>query len=197
MAITVSVILGSVRPGRQGVRAGAYVQAQLEALGAKVHLIDPVALDVPLFGTRFDYIPEADRSPALVELHAKFTESDAFVVVTPEYNHTYSPVISSLLNYFYHNEFYYKVAGIASYTMGPYGGVRAAIQLRPYLGELGLITIPKILPFPAIHALLNEDGSVTAGAAGADSLAAVSKGFFPELLWYAANLKAGRAAGTP
>ncbi|EQC30141.1 hypothetical protein SDRG_12199 [Saprolegnia diclina VS20] len=42
-----------------------------------------------------------------------------------------------------------------------------------------------------------QDGSVTAGAASADSLAAVSKGFFPELLWYAANLKAGRAAGTP
>ncbi|OQR96423.1 NADPH-dependent FMN reductase [Achlya hypogyna] len=196
MAIVVSVVLGSVRPGRMGARAGQYVVQQLETLGAKVHLIDPVALDIPLFGQRYDYIPEAERSPALVELHAKFTESDAFVVVTPEYNHSYSPVITSLMNYFYHNEFYYKVAGIASYTMGPYGGVRAAIQLRPYLGELGLVSIPKILPFPAIQSLLNEDGSVQDGAAGAGALAAVSGGFFPELLWYAKANKAARAAGT-
>ncbi|EQC29839.1 hypothetical protein SDRG_12386 [Saprolegnia diclina VS20] len=195
--LTVSVILGSVRPGRMGVRAGAYVQTQLEALGVKVHLIDPVALDVPLFGTRFDYIPEADRSPALLELHAKFTESDAVLIVTPEYNHTFSPVISSLLNYFYHNEFYYKVAGITSYTMGPYGGVRAAIQLRPYLGELGLVSIPKILPLPTIHALLGEDGSVQHDAVGADALEAISSGYFKELLWYAGVHKTARAAGTP
>ncbi|EQC30139.1 hypothetical protein SDRG_12197 [Saprolegnia diclina VS20] len=197
MPLTISVIIGSVRPGRQGLRAAKHVEAQLLAQGINVHLIDPVVLQIPLFGNRYDYLPVDQKTPALTEVYEKFTESDAFVVVTPEYNHAYSPVISSLLNYFYHNEFYYKVAGIVSYSMGPFGGVRAAIQLRAYLGELGLVSIPKLLPYPIIQALLNEDGTVQDGAAGADSLADSSAKFVNELVWYAKNLKAARAAGTP
>ncbi|OQS07164.1 NADPH-dependent FMN reductase [Thraustotheca clavata] len=182
MAITVSVILGSIRPGRFGIRAAKYIENQLKALGAKVHLIDPLELDVPLFATRYDYIPESDRSAALVSLHAKFTESDAFILLTPEYNHTYSPVLSSLLNYFYHNEYYYKAA---------------AIQMRPYLGELGLVSIPKLLAFPVIQNLLNENGSIQETSADAETLKGSSTAFLKELLWYAQATKTARAAGTP
>ncbi|OQR91116.1 NADPH-dependent FMN reductase [Achlya hypogyna] len=197
MPLTISVIVGSIRPGRQGIGAAKHIEAALLAQGINVHLIDPLELNIPLFGQRFDYIPEAERSPELKLVHEKFTESDGFVIVTPEYNHAYSPVISSLLNYFYHSEFYYKVAGIASYSMGPFGGVRAAIQLRAYLGELGLVSIPKILPYPIIQTLLNADGTVQDGAAGAGQLADTSAKFVSELLWYTKNLKAARAAGTP
>ncbi|OQR99319.1 NADPH-dependent FMN reductase [Thraustotheca clavata] len=197
MPFTVSVILGSIRPGRQGIRAAKHIQGVLESQGANVHFIDPEVLNLPLFAVRYDYTPAEHRTPALNEVFAKFTESDAFVIVTPEYNHAYSPVISSLMNYFYHDEYYYKVAGIASYSMGPFGGQRGAIQLRPYLGELGLVSIPKLLAYPIIQALLNEDGTVLSGAAGAGSIAESSSAFVTELLWYAKALKTAVAGGKP
>ncbi|RHY62691.1 hypothetical protein DYB38_002595 [Aphanomyces astaci] len=96
MPLTVSIVLGSVRPGRQGLRVAKYLQAKLDAAGFNVHLIDPLELNLPLFVNRFAYLPAELKSEALTSLQAKFEESDAFVVITPEYNHTFSPVIKEL-----------------------------------------------------------------------------------------------------
>ncbi|RHY25353.1 hypothetical protein DYB32_008373 [Aphanomyces invadans] len=198
MTLTVSILLGSVRPGRQGLRVAKFLESNLASAGFGVHVVDPRELKLPLFAGRFDYLPVDEQTDSLKELKAKLTESDAFVVVTPEYNHTFSPVISNTLDYFYHSEYYYKIAGIATYSMGGFGGIRAAGPLHPFLGELGLATIPKELPFPVVHNLLNEDGTVqtTAGTSG-ESLKNGVKQFVSELKWYATALKTARAAGVP
>ncbi|KAF0709638.1 Aste57867_5863 [Aphanomyces stellatus] len=196
--LTVSVVVGSVRPGRMGIRVAKCVEAKLKSKGLTVHLIDPVELNLPLFLNRFDYIPEDERPPVLVELQRKFAESDAVVVVSPEYNHTFSPVISNTLNYFYHPEFYYKVAGIVTYSMGSFGGSRAGVALRPYLSELGFVTIPEQMTFSVVRGLLDDDGNVreTAGE-DAEALENSAESLTKELIWYSALLKQGRAAGVP
>ncbi|KAF0682419.1 Aste57867_25432 [Aphanomyces stellatus] len=197
MTLTVSVIIGSVRPGRQGLRVAKFIAAKLESVGFKVHLIDPIELNLPLFVGRFDYLPEDKKTDELKALKAKLVESDAIVAVTPEYNHSFSPVIANTLDYFY-AEFLFKIAGIVSYSAGPFGGVRAVGPLRPFFGELGLTTIPKELPVPVVQNLLNEDGTIqaTAGQSG-ESLEKGATEFANQLQWYAKALKAARAEGTP
>ncbi|KAF0709637.1 Aste57867_5862 [Aphanomyces stellatus] len=197
--ITVSLIIGSVRPGRFGLRVGRFLQDRFQAQGLNVHLIDPAELKLPLLVNRFSFLPEDQKSDALKSTYAKFVESDAFVVATPEYNHSFSPAISNTLDYFYHSEFYYKTAGIATYSMGGFGGVRAGVALRPFLGELGLVSIPKQLPFPVVQNLLDEEGKIlaSAGKSGDIVLDNTAK-FADELAWYATALKEARASkGVP
>ncbi|CAK4619903.1 hypothetical protein LEN26_011389 [Aphanomyces euteiches] len=196
--INVSVVIGSVRQGRMGLRVGRFLQQSLEAKGLAVHLIDPVELDLPLLRNRYAFLPENEKTAALHQTYAAFEKSDAIVVATPEYNHSFSPVIGNTLNYFYHSEFYYKVGGIATYSMGGFGGVRAGVSLRTYLGELGIVSIPKQLPFPVVQNLLNEDGTLQASAGkSGEAVADNAEKFADELAWYAKALKEARVKGTP
>ncbi|KAF0691194.1 Aste57867_17527 [Aphanomyces stellatus] len=197
MALTVSVVIGSVRPGRQGLRVAKFLVSKLETVGFKVHLIDPVELKLPLLVGRFDYLSEDQQTDGLKELKAKIVDSDAFVIVTPEYNHSYSPVVTNTLDYFFHNEYYYKVAGIATYSAGGFGGVRAAAPLRPVLACLGLTSIPKELPVPSVHSLLNEDGTVQedAGKSG-ESLEKNAIAFAEELKFFATAIQTARASSS-
>ncbi|CAK4480691.1 unnamed protein product [Aphanomyces euteiches] len=198
MPVTVSIVIGSVRTGRQGTRVGKYLEEKFTAAGAKVHIIDPVELSVPLLAGRFDWFPEEAKTDALKTLQAKFAESDAIVLATPEYNHSYSPVIANLLDYFWHNEYFGKVAGIATYSMGGFGGVRAAGPLHTLIVGLGLVTIPRELPFPSVHTLLNEDGTLNAEAGSSGELLEDgAKKFAGELVWFAEALRAKRATGLP
>ncbi|KAG9415084.1 hypothetical protein AC1031_008512 [Aphanomyces cochlioides] len=196
--LTVALVIGSVRPGRMALRVAKCVENKLKSKDVKVHLVDPLELNLPLFLNRFDYMPEEERPAALVELQKIFAESDAVVVVTPEYNHTFSPVISNTLNYFYHPEFYYKVAGIVTYSISMNGGSRAGVALRPYLSELGFVSIPEEWSFPLVRGLLNEDGTVSSSAGeDAEAIEINAENFASELIWFATHLKRGRDDGVP
>ena len=88
-------------------------------------------------------------------------EADGFVVVTPEYNCSLPPALTNLLDYFPPASYRHKPASIASYSMGPYGGLRAAALARPFLAELGLLALPSTLCIPAVqNSGLAEDGQL-------------------------------------
>ena len=65
----------------------------------------------------------------LVEISQKLNDCDAFVVTCAEYNHSIPPALSNLMSYF-GDEYVKKPSGILCYSMGPFAGVRAAMQLR-------------------------------------------------------------------
>ncbi|KAG9415082.1 hypothetical protein AC1031_008510 [Aphanomyces cochlioides] len=194
--ITVSIVLGSVRAGRHGPRVAKYLETKFLAAGAKVNIIDPVEYNAPLLAGRFDYFPDDKKPQSFKALQTFFAESDALVLVTPEFNHSYSPVLANLLDYFWHNEYFGTVAGIATYSMGGFDGVRAAGPLHTLIVGLGLVTIPRELPFPSVHTLLNEDGTLSAEAGSSgESLEGGAVKFAGELKWFAEALHAKRATG--
>ncbi|OQR91319.1 NADPH-dependent FMN reductase [Achlya hypogyna] len=196
-ALKISIIVGSVRPNRMGLRVGKYLAAQLAQQGVKqVHLIDPAPLNIPLLVNRYDSLTDAEKTPELQELHAKIAESDAYIVVSPEYNHSYSPIITNVMDYFYHNEYYFKSAGIVTYSMGAFGGVRAAGPIRPFLGQMGLTSIPQTLAVPVVQSLLGEDGELLDSATSA-TLASNTSKFLSELTWFADALKTAREKSRP
>jgi NAD(P)H-dependent FMN reductase len=113
------------------------------------------------------------------------------VVVSGEYNHSIPPALSNTLDHFL-EEFFWRPSGIVCYSAGQFGGVRAAMQLRAMLAELGTPSIPSLLPIPRIHKALSEEGQPAEEWFGK----AAGK-FLDELAWYAEALKAKRAGGTP
>ena len=51
-----------------------------------------------------------------------------------------------------------KPSGIVTYSPSPWGGMRGAMALRPFLSELGCIPVSKTCGIPTVAEILNEEG---------------------------------------
>ena len=186
MALKIPVILGSVRTERVGIRVARYVVKALEARGQEPILIDPLEYRLPLIDKMYKEYPKGQAPETLERIAALIVPADAIVVVSGEYNHSIPPALSNLLDYFL-EEWFWKPSAIVCYSAGSFGGVRAAMQLRSMLAELGMSSIPSILPVPKVQSALAEDGTPTDpgmhGRAGQ---------FFDEFEWYACALRDAR-----
>ena len=191
MTLTIAVILGTVRQGRQGVRAARFLVRRLSEAGHEAPLVDPAELKLPLLEQMYKEYPKG-KAPAVLEALAQlYRRADAFVVVSAEYNHSIPPALSNTLDHFL-EEYFWRPSGIVTYSTGPLGGVRAAMQLRAMLGELGMPSIPSLLPISDIGTTLSEEG-----IAADPRLDQSASRFIAELGWYANALKRQRALGTP
>ena len=72
------------------------------------------------------------------------------MIVSGEYNHSIPPALTNLLDHFL-EECFWRPSAIACYSAGAFGGVRAAMQLRATLAELGMPSIPSIHPMPKVQ----------------------------------------------
>lgn len=167
-ALKIAVITGTTRtsgPPRPiiGPRVANFVQNSLERRGNTVTIVDPREIDLPLLEkTHFAYAT-SQVPPVLQELHEIFTAADAYVTVTPEYNHAPSPALVNVLNHFGSSTFSWKPSAIVSYSAGQWGGTRAAHSLRPILSELGCIPVSAMVHIPYAGNVFDEKGRVQGG----------------------------------
>lgn len=133
--------------------------------GNAVSIVDPRHLDVGLMQKpSFAYAP--GRAPApLQELQALCASADAYVAITPEYNHAPSPALLNILNHVGSSTFSFKPSAIVSYSAGQWGGTRAAHALRPILSELGCLPVSAMVHIASAAAVLDHHGAVPADAA--------------------------------
>ena len=195
--MVVAVLLGSVRSDRMGDRAAKWVAAQLEKRGHEAELVDAAELKLPLLDKTWKEIKK-DPPAKYEKLHEKlaplaklYARADGFCVVSAEYNHSIPPGLTNLLDYFM-EEYFFRQSAIVCYSASSYGGVRAAMQLRALLPEVGMPTIPSLQPIPSIGSSLSKDG-----IALTQELAEKSGKFFDEFDWYMRAMKAERAKGVP
>ncbi|MBL0942612.1 MAG: NAD(P)H-dependent oxidoreductase, partial [Alphaproteobacteria bacterium] len=137
-----------------------------------------------------DY-PEGETPENLERLAEIYRNTDAFIIVTGEYNASLQPGLSNLLDYFYH-EYFHRPAGIVSYSVGKLGGTRASVQLRATASALGMISIPTPLLISDITNAFDNKGDPTD-----TSLPKRTQAFLNELAWYARALKTERSKGLP
>ena len=190
MGLSVPVIYGSVRSDRQGIRAARLMTARLQARGHAAVLIDPLERKLPLLDRMYKEY-RGDAPAVLEELATIYRAADGFVIVSGEYNNGIPPALKNLLDHFL-EEYFWRPSAIVCYSSGSFGGVRAAMQLRMTLGELGMPSIPSILPFPQIGSTLGEAGEP------ADPRAEARIGrFLDEFEWYATALQTQRRGGVP
>jgi NAD(P)H-dependent FMN reductase len=174
-----------------GGRAARLVVRELERRGHTVHLVDPLELQLPLLDRMYKEHPKGEAPEPLERLAALYRGVDGFLIVSGENNHGIPPALKNLLDHFL-EEYFWRPSGIVCYSVGGFGGVRAAMQLRMTLAELGMPSVPSLLPIPRIAHELDE-----AGLAQDPRIDRSTKRFLDEFLWYASALASARAAGTP
>jgi NAD(P)H-dependent FMN reductase len=189
MGLVVPVILGSVRTERQGIKAARYILRQLEARGHEAVLVDPLEKQLPLLDRMYKEYPAGTAPAVLEEMASLYRRADGFMIVTAEYNQSIPPALKNLLDHFL-EEYFWRPSAIMSYSAGRFGGVRAAVALRPVLGELGMPSVPSILAIPSIGKALSEEGTATEPWIDRSTAR-----FLDEFTWYAEALAAKRASG--
>jgi len=186
-----AVLAGSVRSDRQGIKAARYVERSFAARGHELFLIDPLALQLPLLDRMYKEYRKGAAPPPLEELAALYRTVDGFIVVSGEYNHSIPPALSNLLDHFL-EEYFFRPSAIVCYSAGQFGGVRAAMQLRAMLGELGMPSISSIFSIPAIGKMLTADATPTD-----PSMDRRFGRFATEFEWYSDALRVARQQGVP
>lgn len=190
----IHVILGTVRSDRMGIRVARYAIAELERRGHQPKLVDAAGLKLPLLDRMYKEMKKAGDVPEKFERLAEtFRTAHGFLIVSGEYNHSIQPGLSNLLDHFL-EEYFFRPSAIICYSITPYGGVRAAMQLRAMLAEMGMSSIPSLLPIGTVGTALSEDGKpLTESLAGGRTV----KKFFDEFEWYMRALMAEKAKGVP
>lgn len=137
--LNIGIILGSTRPGRNGEAVAKWVYEQCaKRSDATYELVDILdfnlpLLDEPIPASQGKYSKEHTKRWA-----AKIASLDAFVFVTPEYNHATSGALKNAIDFLY-AEWNNKAAGFVSY--GSSGGTRAVENLRLIMGELQIADV--------------------------------------------------------
>ncbi len=191
MGLKFAVLVGSVRSDRQGIKAARFVERSLVERGHDVTIVDPVALQLPLLDRMYKEYPKGEAPAMLEQLASLYQSVDAFVVVSGEYNHSIPPALSNLLDYFL-EQYLWRPSAIVCYSAGAFGGVRAAMQLRAMLCELGMPSISSLFPIPKIQDALNN-----AGVANDSAFDRRFERFASELEWYASAMQSQRRHGVP
>jgi NAD(P)H-dependent FMN reductase len=191
MRLNLPVLLGSVRRDRMGIRGARFVVRTLEERGHAPTLVDPMELQLPLLDRMYKEHPKGHAPENLEKLASLYRAADGFLIVAGEYNHGIQPALKNLLDYFL-EEYFWRPSGIVSYSQGSFGGVRAAMQLRMTLAELGMSSVPSLMPIPSIARALGEDGTPAE-----ERLNKSMARFLDEFEWYARALKAARRNGLP
>ena len=191
MVLDLAIILGTVRSDRMGIRAARFIEHELQGRGHATTLVDPLEHRLPLLDRMYKEYPKGEAPAVLEELAVLYRRVDGFVIVSGEYNHGIPPALKNLLDHFL-EEYFFRPSAIVSYSAGAFGGVRAAMQLRMTLAELGMASIPSLFPIRTIGRTLAEDGTPLDPA-----FAKRTSRFLAELEWYAEALKAQRAKGLP
>jgi NAD(P)H-dependent FMN reductase len=201
--IKTMVIVGSTRPGRLGDRVGKFVAKQLAIRNKESPLVQHEVDYMDLVDVKLSFLekpfhwygPDEVVPTELAALAKRMNAADCFVIITPEYNHSISPVLTNFLNHFGGLNYAFKPSAICTYSGGPFGGVRAAMQLRALTGELGCIAVSATLPIPTAQNCIAVDGAAV-GENGKLCEASASNAL-KQLEWMAVAMKNQRAIGLP
>ncbi|GAA1998197.1 NAD(P)H-dependent oxidoreductase [Nakamurella flavida] len=151
---TLKIVIASTRPGRIGLPIGTWITGRAQQHGGfdRVEVLDLAEIALPFFDE-----PNHPRARDYQHDHtrawsAQVDDADAFVFVTPEYNHGLTAPLKNALDYLV-AEWAHKPLGIVSYG-GISAGTRAAQMIKQIAAALKLHAIPEAVtlanPFPQV-----------------------------------------------
>ena len=137
--LKLAIIIGSTRPGRVGEAVGRWVyQIAQQRRDAEFELVDIRDFNLPLLDEPVPPSQGKYSKPHTKAWAAKIGSFDAYVFVTPEYNHGIAGALKNAIDFLY-AEWNNKAAGFVGY--GSAGGTRAVESLRLVMAELQVATV--------------------------------------------------------
>lgn len=184
--LQLAVIVGSTREGRFGPKvADWFISRAAPRADLRTDVID--LADTPLPGT-LSHRPGPEDAAALATVGPRLEAADAFVVITPEYNHSYPASLKNAIDWHY-TPWRAKPVGFVSYG-GISGGLRAVEHLRPVFAELHAVTVRDTVSFHNAGELFDADGTLK-DPKGPEAAAST---LLDQLAWWGWALREARAA---
>jgi NAD(P)H-dependent FMN reductase len=179
--IHVALIIGSNREGRFGPVVADWLLGRIrERDDIEVDVVDVADVRLP---TALSYSPSAEVAAELAKVGPKLADADAFVVLTPEYNHSFPAPLKNLIDWHY-TEWRAKPVAFVSYG-GLSGGLRAVEHLRQVFAELHAVTVRDTVSFRNAGAQFDEEGRHKDPSAPD----AAAKGMLDQLVWWGRTLR--------
>ncbi|HEY8765569.1 MAG TPA: NAD(P)H-dependent oxidoreductase [Solirubrobacteraceae bacterium] len=151
------IVIGSTRPGRAGISVAEWFIDHARRHGEfDVEVADLAELDLPMLDE-----PNHPRLRQYTHQHtrdwsAQVDAAEAFVFITPEYNHGYPAALKNAIDYL-HWEWSDKPVGFVSYG-GVAAGTRALQQLKQVVSVLKLLPVSEAVNLPFFTQFIDEDG---------------------------------------
>lgn len=190
------IIVGSTRPGRASLSVAKWVAAEAANVeGAEVEIVDLKDYALPFFNEAVSprYNPDRQPAPEVQKWLDKIGQGEAYIFVTPEYNHSMSGVLKNSIDFFL-NELNQKPAAIVSH--GGVGGARAATHLKEVLSEAKATIIPSGVQFVGYvnqGGLIDDNGELDATVkANPYGPQGALQGMLADLKWHSDALSAAR-----
>ncbi|GAA1524807.1 NADPH-dependent FMN reductase [Nocardioides humi] len=179
--LRIALIVGSVRSPRMADPLTAWLRAELAGLAwLELDVIDLATVRLPLEQLGPGGGPDSPIADRLAE-------ADGFLVLTPEYNHSFPAALKNAIDWHF-AEWARKPVAFVGYGAGS-GGIRAVEQLRAVFPEVRATTIREAVLLPMPWERLGAGGGFEPAAGTRDALLAM----MDELRWWAESLRAGRA----
>ena len=189
----IGVIIGSVRPSRQGDKPATWIatHAQESGLFSTVELVDLRDYPLPLFDAPASDLWMPTPNAEAAKWQSKLNEFDGFIIVTPEYNHSVPGALKNAIDWAY-GPFVRKAVAFVGY--GSVGGARAIEHLRSIMTELQAVSVRT-----AIHIGGSEFVPIMMGQKTWDDVlpmqAPFTNALLRDLLWWTNATKTAREAG--
>ena len=179
--MNIEIVTGSPRKESLTFREALYLQKYFtDKTEHNVHIIDVRDWSLPLL--QQEIFTSANKAPDdLKPLVARMLEAHAFILVTPEYNGSYTPALKNLFDHFPKQT--HKTFGIVTASPGAFGGLRASQQLQLFINALFGIASPQMLVTPFVDKKFDSLGNLTD-----DSFQKNIDLFVSEFLWLAESL---------
>lgn len=179
--MNIEIIAGSPRQGSITARIALLLKTRLEEK-APQHSVGIINLQQ----VKLDFVQSVWNNLEKVPVEHQETAkrmfaANAFILVSPEYNGSFSPALKNLLDHF--PKQMHKAFGIATGSDGAMGAMRAAQQLLLLVPALFGVASPFLLPVPLVNQKISETGELLDGA-----LESRVQSFVTEFLWLAERL---------
>jgi NAD(P)H-dependent FMN reductase len=190
------IIIGSTRPTRAADRVSPWVIDRARSHGAfDVEVLDLREWPLPIFaehlGTIGDFSDPTYSVPIVRSWNHKVKEADAYLVITPEYNHSVPGVLKNAIdNVFVSFAFRNKPLVAVGYSGGIAGGVRAIEHLAQIAIEAELVPLRTSVVIPQVVQAFDESGEPVNPVTDISLRVALD-----DLAWWSTALERARAGG--
>ena len=190
---TLGLIIGSIRPNRFAIHAANWIAEVIKKQDAfHLEVIDLMEVGLPMYAetATASSVKDGAYTNEVARAYAqRIKKCDAFVMVSPEYNHSTSPALANALDHVF-AEWNKKPVAFVAY--GSAGGARAVEHLRGMAVELDMVPVRNAVHIPAPWGMREANGDLKPGAL--DGFAQPAEGMLGALLWWTNALIAARQA---
>lgn len=180
--MNIEIINGSPRKASITKRVGLHLQQKLQQYtNHNIGLINVNEWDLGLLQTVFSSVEKTPNN--FKPLAERMFNANAFIIVTPEYNGSYSPALQNLMDHFPKQT--KKAFGIVTASTGAMGGMRASQQMLLLVPALFGVASPQMLITPFVDKKFDDNGTLLD-----ESFEKNIVTFIDEFLWLAQKLQA-------